>query len=565
MHDDESDDEDESEDDEEDGDEDGDEDDDQENRRDGGYDIPEAIDDVLQDMAAAAAGKTAVPNNSLLRSVIILPSLRRRAALLSGLAAKGAVLPVPVVQVVLEMAGRCAMRKDRNEPNMVRADTYSDVLALAGAWRTSACKELTNRTPDWLLHERPSCGRGRVCLCLKSLEQVAPCTQRLAELVRLIAIAARAGPDIFRLLWTLPSPCPYLQCAWCDDADDEVNVTLKVLNGRVKEPKILKDALFDWDEATASTEFTALRDALLSAAAQQQQRRAREISVTLHVTISSLVKVCGGYGAASLEHVTDMTVALDQAALEDASIMSKFYDEVNVTLTVYNGRVKEPKILKDALFDWDEATASTEFTALRDALLSAAAQHQQRRPREISVTLDPHRRLAQTLQTLYIYTTQQAYPTVKEAVDCMLLCNSQLVGIEIEESQYSDEEDDSDDDDDISAASDEDSDDSREGDGGFSSSDDEDDVTTRQDTANPATGLLQEMAAAAAAAAAAGKTAISWNQLLPDVIILPSIRRRTALLSVLAARGIDLPAPIVKDVFQMAGRCALRLSRCRKF
>ncbi|KAJ0409650.1 hypothetical protein P43SY_008522 [Pythium insidiosum] len=222
---------------------------------------------------------------------------------------------------------------------MVRADTYSDVLALAGAWRAIAGETLTNRTPDWLLHERPSCGRGRVCLCLKSLEQVEAGTQRLAELVRLMAIAARAGPDIFRLLWTLSRPCPYLQCAWCDDADDEVNVTLSVLNGRVKEPKILKDALFDWDEATTSTEFTALRDALLSAAAQHQQRRAREIS---------------------------------------------------------------------------------------------------------------------TLQTLYIYTTQQAYATVKEAVDCMLRCNSQLVRIEIEESQYSDEEDDSDDGDDISDASDED-------------------------------------------------------------------------------------------------------------
>ncbi|GLE02692.1 hypothetical protein PINS_up011547 [Pythium insidiosum] len=664
-----------------------------------------------------------------------------------------------------------------------------DLAALASAWRARAGESLSCSASHWCVgsHRRTSCGRCGVTLCLRPNAQVAAGTQRLGELLRLLAIAARGGPDVFRLLQEYYQACPFLDCAWCDDADDKVKLAVRVLNGGAEEPKILKQALFDWNESTAavSDEFVALREALQAYVDRQPRSHAeqkvrvslrlgshslkapdilvyashthqllqaisktdsqtaefrfhkvtydatnvyvtpRELSpmlkavlsypipVTLdpyytrHMNITTLTEVCAQGSGASLQYLTEMTLQLDQAALEDETVMRAFCELLSTQcarlkrLTIdgsprgdvevqqrslallgavllaprrleylsfdrvwlrdaqmeslVNAIVKSPhratssvkhlKILMpnmseivplsveelstSRLWSWEELLrllsshsnlrkltvssigqaygqaenteaadaqllsnierwpaltklctsyssptlmamllakigASIEEVSLSSTLpgssietLQAVMTHCPRVSelrlsdfefdealvetlaaacdnncftlrklsiRQVNTTIavpcvrllqilsDPQRRLAQTLEDLYIYTTQQAFPVVRQATDLMLRCNARLVFIEIEQSQYSDEEDD----DDESGSNDDDDNDSEDG-GSDPEGDDRDDGAAADEApASPTQTLLDEMAAAAN-----GKTAIQRNEVLPDVVILP--------------------------------------------
>ncbi|KAJ0412454.1 hypothetical protein ATCC90586_005474 [Pythium insidiosum] len=65
---------------------------------------------MINEMIAAAKGKTAIPDGEFLPDVVILPSLRLRIAFLSALASRDVHLPPSLLSQILSMAGRLALR-----------------------------------------------------------------------------------------------------------------------------------------------------------------------------------------------------------------------------------------------------------------------------------------------------------------------------------------------------------------------------------------------------------------------------------------------------------------------
>ncbi|KAJ0409645.1 hypothetical protein P43SY_008517 [Pythium insidiosum] len=152
--------------------------------------------------------------------------------------------------------------------------------------------------------------------------------------------------------------------------------------------------------------------------------------------------------------------------------------------------------------------------------------------RLLQILSDPSRRLALVVEQIHLLVPPYDYAIVEQASNLLLRCNSRIVDISVEQCQHS-RHDDSDFD--------------------VYSHAESDDLEWFDDADDPVRDPMNEMVAAAV-----GKTAIPHGALLPDMVILPSLRRRLALLSAFAAGGVQLPEAVLKDVFLLSGRRARR-------
>ncbi|KAJ0389385.1 hypothetical protein P43SY_011068 [Pythium insidiosum] len=139
-------------------------------------------------------------------------------------------------------------------------------------------------------------------------------------MLRLLALAAPLGPDVFRAVICTDgeqTACPHLSCAWCDDGDGEIALTLDVYGAGETEPKVLHDALLadDDGDSTASDAFNTLRDAMqrLQPPAAASRRRP-PIGVHLQLNPSDR-DVCPAY----IEHVDQLLQACGAAAAAAAA------------------------------------------------------------------------------------------------------------------------------------------------------------------------------------------------------------------------------------------------------
>ncbi|GLE02693.1 hypothetical protein PINS_up011548 [Pythium insidiosum] len=156
--------------------------------------------------------------------------------------------------------------------------------------------------------------------------------------------------------------------------------------------------------------------------------------------------------------------------------------------------------------------------------------------RLLQLLSDPSRRLAHDVQTLDISVPPQDYTIVEQAMNLMLRCNPRIVDVGVDLCQHSRHHDS-----DLNEST-------------VYSHSESDDFDLWDDAEDRDVGdLLNEMIAAAA-----GKTAVPHDGLLRDVVLPPSLRRRLALISVFADRGVQLPAAPLQAIFLMASRCARR-------
>ncbi|GLE02700.1 hypothetical protein PINS_up011555 [Pythium insidiosum] len=140
----------------------------------------------------------------------------------------------------------------------------------------------------------------------------------------------------------------------------------------------------------------------------------------------------------------------------------------------------------------------------------------------LRVLSDPRHRLTQTLQTLKMAVPPQDCAVVKRAMNLMLRCNSTIMSCAIKLYgfwQHLPAAERWDDDDSDSIACD----------------------AVRQ--------TLSELTTLAGS-----KVAIPVDGVLPDVVVPPSLRRRLALVSVVAARGVQMPEAVLRKILTMAGR-----------
>ncbi|KAJ0409646.1 hypothetical protein P43SY_008518 [Pythium insidiosum] len=152
--------------------------------------------------------------------------------------------------------------------------------------------------------------------------------------------------------------------------------------------------------------------------------------------------------------------------------------------------------------------------------------------RLLQILSDPSRRLAQVMERLFVLVPPQDFASVEQATDLMLRCNSMLVDIAVQRCMHF-----------THHQADMQPSHHNEGEGIH--------AADGRDTAVIA--MIREMADNGPR-----ENVVLHDGLLPDVVILPSLRRRLALMSVLKARGVHLPEAVLKGVVAMSGRNARR-------
>ncbi|KAJ0390405.1 hypothetical protein P43SY_011737 [Pythium insidiosum] len=128
---------------------------------------------------------------------------------------------------------------------------------------------------------------------------------------------------------------------------------------------------------------------------------------------------------------------------------------------------------------------------------------------------DPKRVISKSLESLHIDCSHSDPSLVQQAADAMLCCNSRLVKLElVVRDRYQAE-------------------------------------TTDEDVA-----LVRELQVMAD-----GKSSVPHGSFLPDRVVLPSMRRRLAFLSAMAALRVNLPNDVLQAVLSLSGRAAVRQTR----
>ncbi|KAJ0412579.1 hypothetical protein ATCC90586_006946 [Pythium insidiosum] len=122
------------------------------------------------------------------------------------------------------------------------------------------------------------------------------CVRQLAELLRLVELMTRIGVDpraLHQLVVRLDDcPMEQLSCSFCDDVDQRVVVELEPHHSWLGRPTeqsffgVVRRAVFDWDDATATPAFHDLRDWLLTQASAKDAKRKRPIE--LHVEVAGV-------------------------------------------------------------------------------------------------------------------------------------------------------------------------------------------------------------------------------------------------------------------------------------
>ncbi|KAJ0412453.1 hypothetical protein ATCC90586_005473 [Pythium insidiosum] len=353
--------------------------------------------------------------------------------------------------------------------------TRADVSALACAWG-QGMKEWMHR------HSRPrseaaaaSCGHWNVSLALGNHLDLAAPTRKLRELLRLLALAASLGPDVFRTLTV----------GKITSRDN--------LSGQLSLPVLTK-----------------LR-----------------IKKGWHPEVLTMIRHTG----ASLTH---LRLALDYDS-----------DGVDVAETIASHC---PLVSHLGVCDAERAFVDALVAACDDGRLRRLRQiamYHDRRPmrltdrsfalaciRLLQILSDPSRRLAQVMEKLFVLVPPQDFASVEQATDLMLRCNSMLVDIAVQRCMHF-----------THHQADMQPSHHSEGEGVH--------AADGRDTAVIA--MIREMADNGPR-----ENVVLHNGLLRDVVILPSLRRRLALMSVLTARGVHLPEAVLKGVVAMSGRNARR-------
>lgn len=190
---------------------------------------------------------------------------------------------------------------------MAATATTSELLQLAGAWREQLRADSAARRGVGLSVAR----RGDRAILLRAMRaqhcaelviecaraaDAAPLAARLGELLRLVRLAAapHVDPIVLNALWDDDAHCAMgpARCARCDDAEHAVApvVTLAIArprNLRGDAPSrigVIRDALFEWQDASATPAFRALRDALASN--DGADRRAPRVELTILLDLS---------------------------------------------------------------------------------------------------------------------------------------------------------------------------------------------------------------------------------------------------------------------------------------
>ncbi|KAJ0409923.1 hypothetical protein P43SY_005817 [Pythium insidiosum] len=122
------------------------------------------------------------------------------------------------------------------------------------------------------------------------------CVRQLAELLRLVELMTRIGVDpraLHQLVVRLDDcPMEQLSCSFCDDVDQRVVVELEPHHSWLGRPTeqsffgVVRRAVFDWDDATATPAFHDLRDWLLMQASAKDAKRKRPIE--LHIEVAGV-------------------------------------------------------------------------------------------------------------------------------------------------------------------------------------------------------------------------------------------------------------------------------------
>ncbi|KAJ0412126.1 hypothetical protein ATCC90586_004046 [Pythium insidiosum] len=293
---------------------------------------------------------------------------------------------------------------------------------------------------------RVSCGARKVDIALgddggatASVAHTAAAS--LAELLRLLAVAARAGPTVFGVVaagdgTSSASACRYRHCVWCDDADNSgVYVELTLRDARVDQPLMFHNMFGGWNEASSSDEYKALRAALETMAANEPRTKGPQLGVALRLDPSAVggsafaqfVRYTEEFldGLSSLESqfiglvVRMIRLRLSFMALLDAPhhprdiqrctkeelpfLLSEASLPANdeamtplralktllyVELSVRNAGEYLPQIFYDALYAWDASSATEDFTALHEALETIETRTAWKEGPQFGVTLE---------------------------------------------------------------------------------------------------------------------------------------------------------------------------------
>ncbi|KAJ0408847.1 hypothetical protein P43SY_000743 [Pythium insidiosum] len=168
----------------------------------------------------------------------------------------------------------------------------------------------------------------------------------LAELLRLLAVAARAGPTVFGVVAA---------------GDDQ--------------PLMFHNMFGGWNEASSSDEYKALRAALETMAANVPRMNGPQLGVALRLDPSAV----GGFEFAQFVRYTE----------EFLDGLSSFESQfIGLVLSVRNAGEYLPQIFYDALYAWDASSATEDFTALHEALETIETRTAWKEGPQFGVTLE---------------------------------------------------------------------------------------------------------------------------------------------------------------------------------
>ncbi|KAJ0391061.1 hypothetical protein ATCC90586_010720 [Pythium insidiosum] len=162
--------------------------------------------------------------------------------------------------------------------------------ALISAWREQY--DSTERCRIDLCAPYTSCASLSIAVHWQSVK-LDLCVNQFAELLRIVELMTRPGvdPRALHLLSLDRDDCPMEQrgCAFCDDADRVVALKLEPLwlagaSGDVSFAKVVRRAIYKWDDAAATPAFHALRRWLLARAGGAERTQPVELRIVLIAT-----------------------------------------------------------------------------------------------------------------------------------------------------------------------------------------------------------------------------------------------------------------------------------------